>query len=48
LDDVNEIVTDDGITEAWQHVLESAGLRVEIVRTGKSVNRPAAQPAGVV
>jgi DeoR/GlpR family transcriptional regulator of sugar metabolism len=48
LDDVNEIVTDDGITEAWQHVLESAGLRVEIVRTGKSVNRTAAQPAGVV
>ena len=47
LDDVNEIVTDDGATEAWQHVLESAGVRVEIVRTGRIVTRQLVQPADV-
>lgn len=47
LDDVNEIVTDEGVTSDWQRVLETAGLKVEIARTGKTVSRPAAQPAGV-
>jgi DeoR/GlpR family transcriptional regulator of sugar metabolism len=31
LDDVDEIVTDDGVSSEWRSVMESAGLRLEIV-----------------
>lgn len=47
LDDVNEMVTDDGVSEAWQHVLESAGVKVEIVRTGRTARTATVQPAGI-
>jgi DeoR/GlpR family transcriptional regulator of sugar metabolism len=33
LSDVDEIVTDDGMSEEWRQVIESAGLKTEIVRT---------------
>ena len=33
LSDVDEIVTDDGMSEEWRHVIESAGLKTEVVRT---------------
>jgi DeoR/GlpR family transcriptional regulator of sugar metabolism len=29
LSDVDEIVTDDGMSEEWRHVVESAGLKTE-------------------
>jgi DeoR family fructose operon transcriptional repressor len=47
LEDVNEIVTDDGISEAWKHVIESAGMRTEIVEILRGSSRPVAQPAGI-
>jgi len=47
LEDVNEIVTDDGISAAWQHVMESAGLRTEIVEIRRGLSRPVAHPAGI-
>ncbi len=47
LEDVHEVVTDDGISAAWQHVLESAGLRTEIVEIRRGSCRPVAQPAGI-
>lgn len=31
LSDVNEIVTDDGMSDEWRHVMESAGLSTEVV-----------------
>lgn len=33
LSDVDEIVTDDGMSDEWRQVIESAGLKTEIVRT---------------
>ena len=33
LSDVDEIVTDDGMSEEWRLVIESAGLKTEVVRT---------------
>jgi DeoR family fructose operon transcriptional repressor len=33
LSDVDEIVTDDGMSNEWRHVVESAGLKTEVVRT---------------
>lgn len=32
LGDVHEVVTDDGITDEWRQVMESKGLRLEVVR----------------
>lgn len=34
LSDVDEIVTDEGMSGDWRQVMESAGLRLEIVETG--------------
>jgi DeoR/GlpR family transcriptional regulator of sugar metabolism len=34
LSDVNEIVTDDGMSDHWRQVMESAGLRTEVVEIG--------------
>jgi len=31
LSDVHEIVTDDGMSDEWRQVMESAGLRTEVV-----------------
>jgi DeoR/GlpR family transcriptional regulator of sugar metabolism len=32
LSDVNEIVTDDGMSDEWRQVMERAGLKIEVVR----------------
>lgn len=32
LDDVDEIITDDGMSESWRQVMESAGLKTEVVK----------------
>jgi DeoR family fructose operon transcriptional repressor len=36
LSDVDEVVTDDGLSDDWRQVLESAGVRVEIVGVRRS------------
>jgi DeoR family fructose operon transcriptional repressor len=36
LSDVDEVVTDDGLSDDWRQVLESAGIRVEIVGVRRS------------
>ena len=34
LSDVHEIVTDDGMSDEWRQVMESAGLRLEVIEAG--------------
>lgn len=36
LSDVDEVVTDDGLSDDWRQVLEAAGIRVEIVGVRRS------------
>ncbi len=38
LDAVHEIVTDEGVTAEWRQVMEAAGIRMEIVETGKTAS----------
>lgn len=47
LSDVDEIVTDSGMSESWQHILESAGLRTDIVEVRRGSGLPAAQTADI-